>query len=55
LEYRDIQDRDTGDWSGNFRLRTRFGAKFPLTSPERAWQPKKWYGMADVEPFYRFD
>ena len=55
LEFRDIQDRDTGDWSSHFRLRTRFGAEFPLTSHDRAWQPKTWYGMADVEPFYRFD
>ena len=55
LEFRDIQDRDTGDWSNHFRLRTRFGAEFPLAPVATAWQPKTWYGMADVEPFYRFD
>lgn len=54
-EYRDIQDRDTGDWTGIHRLRSRFGMEFPLTSLENAWQPKTWYGLGDVEPFYRFD
>jgi uncharacterized protein DUF2490 len=54
-EFRDTQDRDTHDWTGNHRLRSRFGAAFPLTAREKAWQPKTWYGLADVEPFYRFD
>jgi hypothetical protein len=54
-EFRDTQDRDTHDWTGNHRLRSRFGAAFPLTAREKAWEPKTWYGLADVEPFYRFD
>ena len=54
-EFRDIQDRDTHDWTGYSRLRSRFGVEFPLTSRENAWQPKTWYALADVEPFYRFD
>lgn len=54
-EYRAIQDRDTHDWTGIHRLRTRFGVEFPLASRENAWQPKTWYALADVEPFYRFD
>jgi len=54
-EYRSIQDRDTHDWTGIHRLRSRFGVEFPLTSREKAWQPKTWYALADVEPFYRFD
>jgi hypothetical protein len=54
-EYRAIQDRDTHDWNGIHRLRSRFGVEFPLTSREKAWQPKTWYGLADVEPFFRFD
>jgi len=54
-EYRDIQDRDTHDWTGIHRLRSRFGVEFPLASLENAWQPKTWYGLVDVEPFYRFD
>ena len=54
-EYRAIQDRDTHDWTGYSRIRSRFGVEFPLTSREKAWQPKTWYALADVEPFYRFD
>ena len=54
-EYRSIQDLDTQDWTGIHRLRTRFGLELPLTSRERAWQPKTWYALADVEPFFRFD
>ena len=54
-EYRSIQDRDTHDWTGIHRLRSRFGVEFPLASREKAWQPKTWYGLVDVEPFYRFD
>jgi hypothetical protein len=55
LEYRNFQDRSTADWSSYVRARSRFGTDFPLASLDRAWQPKTWYGMADVEPFYRFD
>ena len=54
-EYRSIQDQDTHDWTGIHRLRSRFGVEFPLTSREKAWQPRTWYALADVEPFYRFD
>ena len=54
-EYRATQDQDTHDWNSVNRLRSRFGVEFPLTSKERAWQPKTFYGLADVEPYYRFD
>jgi len=54
-EYRGIQDRDTHDWNSIHRLRSRFGVEFPLASRERAWQPGTLYGLADVEPYYRFD
>lgn len=54
-EYRAIQNRDTHDWTGIHRLRSRFGVELPLTSREKAWEPKTWYALADVEPFYRFD
>ncbi|MEO8427338.1 MAG: DUF2490 domain-containing protein [Verrucomicrobiota bacterium] len=54
-EYRDTEDLDTHTWSAYSRLRSRFGVEFPLTSREKAWQPKTWYGLADVEPVYRFD
>jgi hypothetical protein len=54
-EFRNVQDRDTHDWTETHRVRSRFGVEFPLTSRAKAWQPKTWYGLADVEPFYRFD
>ena len=54
-EYRATQNRDSRDWTDTSRLRSRFGAEFPLTSRARAWEPKTCYGLADVEPYYRFD
>ncbi len=54
-EDRVIQDQDTHNWTHTHRIRSRFGVEFPLTSREKSWQPKTWYGLADVEPFYRFD
>jgi hypothetical protein len=54
-EFRDIEDLDTHEWTAYSRLRSRFGVEFPLTPYGKAWQPKTWYGLADVEPIYRFD
>jgi hypothetical protein len=54
-EFRSTQDRSTDDWTDYHRVRSRFGVEFPLTSRGNAWQPKSWYGLADVEPIYRFD
>jgi|WetSurMetagenome_2_1015567.scaffolds.fasta_scaffold146969_2 hypothetical protein len=54
-EYRAIQDRDSKDWSNYSRLRSRFGVEFPITSLEKAWQNGTFYGLADFEPYYRFD
>ncbi len=54
-EFRDTLDLDSDDWTPVHRVRSRFGVEFPLTSRARAWQPKTWYGLTDVEPFYRFD
>ncbi len=54
-EYRAIEDRATHDWIGSSRVRSRFGVEFPLTPRERTWQPKTFYGLADVEPYNRFD
>ncbi len=54
-EFRDTQDIETHDWTDYHRVRSRFGVEFPLTSRARAWQSKTWYGLADVEPIYRFD
>ncbi len=55
FEFRHTQNLETSDWSHYDRLRTRFGVEIPLTTRDRAWQPKTWYLLADVEPFYRFD
>jgi len=54
-EYRALQNLETYDWNNHSRIRTRFGVELPLASREKAWQPKTWYAMADVEPYYRFD
>lgn len=54
-EYRDTENQKTFDWTSYSRIRSRFGLQIPFTSVERAWQPKTWYGLADVEPVYRFD
>ncbi len=54
-EYRATQNRDTREWSHVSRLRSRFGVEFPFASGERAWQPGTWYGLVDLEPYYRFD
>jgi len=54
-EYRTIQDLDTHDWNNIHRVRTRVGLEFPFASRERAWEPKTFYGLVDMEPYYRFD
>ena len=54
-EYRDTLNLDTDHWTAYSRLRSRFGVEFPLTSHTRAWHPKTWFALADVEPIYRFD
>jgi hypothetical protein len=55
LEYRLTDDYGTHAWSDTWRLRSRFGLEIPLASRERAFSHKTFYGIADVEPFYRFD
>lgn len=37
------------------RFRNRFGLEAPLTTTEKAWTPKTWYVVADVEPIFRLD
>jgi hypothetical protein len=54
-EFLDTENLDTHAWTSYSRVRSRFGVEFPLTTREQAWQPKTWYGLADVEPIYRFD
>ena len=55
FEYRALQDRETSDWNNYSRLRVRFGVEFPLTKREKAFQPRTLYGLADIEPYFRFD
>jgi len=54
-EFRATQDRTTHEWTNTSRLRSRFGVEIPFSSLEKAWKPGNFYGMADVEPYYRFD
>ncbi|HKP69611.1 MAG TPA: DUF2490 domain-containing protein [Pyrinomonadaceae bacterium] len=37
------------------RFRNRFGLEAPLAKTEKAWNPKTWYFVADVEPIFRLD
>lgn len=55
FEYRALQDRDTKDWNNYSRLRVRFGVEIPFSKREKAWQPGSFYGLADIEPYFRFD
>lgn len=54
-EYRALQDKETLVWNNYNRVRVRFGVEIPLCSREKAWQPGGFYGLADIEPYYRFD
>lgn len=53
-EYRDTLNLETHRWSVENRVRSRFGFEIPLASEARAWKPKTWYVMSDVEPMYDF-
>jgi hypothetical protein len=55
LEFRQTYHHDTHEWTNAERLRLRFGIEAPLTSREKAWKVKTFYGIANVEPLYRFD
>lgn len=54
-EFRDTENLDHYTWSNYSRVRSLFGVEFPLTARAKAWEPKTWYGLANVEPVYRFD
>ena len=54
-DVRDTQNLDTHEWTAYSRLRSRFGDRFPSPRARRRGGPKTWYGLADVEPIYRFD
>lgn len=52
LEYRSVHQ--SGSTTNTPRLRDRVGVEVPFTQA-KAWQPKTWYGLADVEYFYRLN
>ncbi|HEY1791032.1 MAG TPA: DUF2490 domain-containing protein [Verrucomicrobiae bacterium] len=54
-EYRATKNFDTHDWSSDNRIRSRFEADLPLSTVEHTWQPRTWYALASVEPFYDFN
>lgn len=54
-EYRALQDLTTHNWNNYSRIRVRFGVEIPFSYREKAWQPGGFYGLADIEPYYRFD
>lgn len=52
-EARTIYNHGTHEWSFKNRLRSRFGAEIPLTSVDKAWHPRTFYGLIDIEPFWQ--
>ena len=52
FEYRSVHQ--SGSTTSTPRLRNRTGVEVPFTQ-EKAWAPKTWYGLSDVEYFYRLD
>jgi hypothetical protein len=54
-ELRLTETLDTDEWKTVHRLRNQSRIEIPLASIDRAWTPKSWYLLADVEPIYRSD
>jgi Protein of unknown function (DUF2490) len=52
FEYRSVHQ--SGSTTSTPRLRNRIGVEVPFTQA-RAWAPKTWYGLSDVEYFYRLN
>jgi hypothetical protein len=52
LEYRNVHQ--SGTTTNTPRLRDRIGVEVPFTQA-KAWAPKTWYGLGDVEYFYRLN
>ena len=55
VEFRQTYSHSTHEWTNVERIRSRFGVEVPLTSRSRAWKENTWYGIANIEPMYRFD
>jgi hypothetical protein len=54
-ELRLTETLDTNEWKTVHRVRNQSRIEIPLASIGRAWTPKSWYLLADVEPIYRSD
>jgi len=53
FELRNTYSHGTHDWTYKTRVRSRFGAEIPMTSLAKAWKPRTFYGLVDVEPFWQ--
>jgi hypothetical protein len=54
-EYRATETLDTDAWTTVHRVRNQTRLELPLVPAERAWTPRSWYLLADVEPIFRSD
>jgi hypothetical protein len=54
-EARFTETLDTDEWKTVHRVRNQTRLEIPLASLDRAWTPKSWYFLGDVEPIYRSD
>jgi len=54
-ELRLTETLDTDEWKTVHRVRNQTRIEIPLAPIDRAWTPKSWYLLADVEPIYRSD
>jgi Protein of unknown function (DUF2490) len=53
FEYRFINQNN--ETQGIPRIRNRIGIEAPLAKGEKAWTPKTFYALGDVEPIWRLD
>jgi hypothetical protein len=54
-ELRLTETLDTDEWKTVHRVRNQTRIEIPLAAGDRAWTPKSWYLLSDVEPIYRSD
>lgn len=54
-ELRLTDSLETHDWTTVSRIRNQTRLEIPLAAAERAWTPKSWYLLGDIEPIYRSD
>ena len=54
-ELRLTKTLDTDEWKAVHRVRNQSRIEIPLASSDRAWTPKSFYLLSDVEPIYRSD